>query len=73
MSTSDGARVLAIGIDAAEVTLVKRFIELDEMPTLKSLSNVRTMVKGRISGAHRQRRSVAHLCYRRRANVPRTL
>jgi len=39
MSTSNGARVLAIGIDAAEVTLVKRLIERDEMPALKSLGD----------------------------------
>ena len=37
MSTSNGSRVLAIGIDAAEVTLVKRLIDQDEMPALKSL------------------------------------
>jgi predicted AlkP superfamily phosphohydrolase/phosphomutase len=37
MSTSKGSRVLAVGIDAAEATLVRKLIEQDEMPALKSL------------------------------------
>jgi predicted AlkP superfamily phosphohydrolase/phosphomutase len=37
MSTANGANVLAIGIDAAESTLVRRLIEQDKMPALKSL------------------------------------
>jgi predicted AlkP superfamily phosphohydrolase/phosphomutase len=37
MSTSKDSRVLAIGIDAAEGTLVKQLIDLGEMPALKSL------------------------------------
>lgn len=37
MSTGKGSRVLAIGIDAAEATLVKRLIEQKEMPALASL------------------------------------
>src|SRR6476620_28008 len=35
--TSNSTSVLAIGIDAAESTLVRQLIEHDEMPTLKSL------------------------------------
>lgn len=37
MSTSNGSRVLAIGIDAAEPTFVRQLIEQNEMPALKSL------------------------------------
>ncbi len=37
MSTSKNPSVLAIGIDAAESTLVKRLIEQNEMPALKAL------------------------------------
>jgi predicted AlkP superfamily phosphohydrolase/phosphomutase len=37
MSTGNDSRVLAIGIDAAETSLVKQLIEQDEMPALKSL------------------------------------
>jgi len=37
MSTGKGLRVLAIGIDAAEATLVKQLIEQKEMPALASL------------------------------------
>ena len=37
MSTGKGSRVLAIGIDAAEATLVKQLIEQKEMPALASL------------------------------------
>lgn len=37
MRTSNGPSVLAIGIDAAESTLVRQLIERDEMPALKSL------------------------------------
>src|SRR5258708_36521638 len=37
MSTTNGSRVLAIGIDAAEATFVKQLIELGEMPALRSL------------------------------------
>jgi len=37
MSTANGANVLAIGIDAAESTLVRQLIEQDELPALKSL------------------------------------
>jgi predicted AlkP superfamily phosphohydrolase/phosphomutase len=37
MSTGNGSRVLAIGIDAAEATLVRKLIQQDEMPALKSL------------------------------------
>lgn len=37
MSTGNHSSVLAIGIDAAESTLVKRLIEQNEMPALKAL------------------------------------
>ncbi|HZE72972.1 MAG TPA: alkaline phosphatase family protein [Pyrinomonadaceae bacterium] len=37
MNWNNGSRVLAIGIDAAESTLVRRLIAHDEMPVLKSL------------------------------------
>ncbi len=37
MSTVNGSRVLAIGIDAAEASFVKQLIAQDEMPALKSL------------------------------------
>jgi len=37
MSTGNGSRALAIGIDAAEATLVRKLIQQDEMPALKSL------------------------------------
>jgi len=37
MTSSNHSRVLAIGIDAAEGTLVKQLIELGAMPALKSL------------------------------------
>ena len=37
MSTVNGSRVLAIGIDAAEASFVKQLIAEDEMPALKSL------------------------------------
>jgi predicted AlkP superfamily phosphohydrolase/phosphomutase len=37
MTTANGGNVLAIGIDAAESTLVRQLIEQDEMPALKSL------------------------------------
>ena len=37
MSRNNGRRVLAIGLDAAEPTLIRRLIERDEMPALKSL------------------------------------
>jgi predicted AlkP superfamily phosphohydrolase/phosphomutase len=37
MSTGDGSSVLAIGIDAAESSLVKQLIEQNEMPALKAL------------------------------------
>jgi|GEM_PF-1079710 len=37
MSTSNGPSVLAIGIDAAESTLVRQLIEQNEMPALKAL------------------------------------
>lgn len=37
MSTSNGSRVLSIGIDAAEPTLVRQLIKQNEMPALKSL------------------------------------
>ena len=37
MSTSNGSRVLAIGIDAAEGSLIRRLVDQDEMPGLKSL------------------------------------
>jgi predicted AlkP superfamily phosphohydrolase/phosphomutase len=37
MGTVNDSRVLAIGIDAAEASLVKQLIEQDEMPALKSL------------------------------------
>lgn len=37
MITANGANVLAIGIDAAESTLVRQLIEQNEMPALKSL------------------------------------
>ena len=37
MSTGNDSRVLAIGIDAAETSLVKQLIEQDEVPALKSL------------------------------------
>ncbi|HEX6732333.1 MAG TPA: alkaline phosphatase family protein [Pyrinomonadaceae bacterium] len=37
MSAGNGSSVLAIGIDAAEPTLVKQLIEQNEMPALKAL------------------------------------
>lgn len=37
MSTSKGSSVLAIGIDAAESTLVRQLIEQNEMPAFKAL------------------------------------
>jgi len=37
MNTSNGSRVLAIGIDAAEATFVRQLIEQNELPALKSL------------------------------------
>jgi predicted AlkP superfamily phosphohydrolase/phosphomutase len=37
MSTGNGSNILAIGIDAAESTLVKQLIEQNEMPALGSL------------------------------------
>lgn len=37
MSQNSGPRVLAIALDAAEPSLVRRLIEQDEMPALKSL------------------------------------
>jgi predicted AlkP superfamily phosphohydrolase/phosphomutase len=37
MSGNNGSRTLAIGIDAAEATFVRRLIEQDELPVLKSL------------------------------------
>ncbi|HBB86853.1 MAG TPA: hypothetical protein DC047_04495 [Blastocatellia bacterium] len=37
MTAANGTNVLAIGIDAAESTLVRQLIEQDEMPALKSL------------------------------------
>ena len=37
MNTSDGPRVLAFALDAAEPTLIRRMIDQDEMPALKSL------------------------------------
>lgn len=37
MSRHNGRRVLAIGLDAAEPTLIRRLIAQDEMPALKSL------------------------------------
>lgn len=37
MSWNNGLRVLAIGIDAAEPTLIRYLIEQDKMPVLKSL------------------------------------
>jgi len=37
MNTSNGPRVLAFALDAAEPTLIRRMIEQDEMPTLKAL------------------------------------
>ena len=37
MGPINGAKVLAIGIDAAESTLVRQLIEQNEMPALKSL------------------------------------
>ncbi len=37
MRTANGSSMLAIGIDAAEATLVKRLIECGELPALKSL------------------------------------
>jgi len=37
MSQNNGPRVLAIALDAAEPTLIRRMIEQDEMPALKSL------------------------------------
>jgi predicted AlkP superfamily phosphohydrolase/phosphomutase len=37
MSINNNSRVLAIGIDAAEATFVRKLIEQDEMPALKSL------------------------------------
>ncbi len=40
MSTGKESSVLAIGIDAAEPTLVRQLIEQDKMPALKALLNV---------------------------------
>lgn len=37
MGRSNGGRVLAIGLDAAEPTLVRHLIEQDQMPALKAL------------------------------------
>jgi predicted AlkP superfamily phosphohydrolase/phosphomutase len=37
MNTSDGPKVLALAVDAAEPTLIRRMIEQEEMPALKSL------------------------------------
>lgn len=37
MSTKDGPRVLAFAVDAAEPTLIRRMIEQNELPALKSL------------------------------------
>lgn len=37
MNTNDGRQVLAIAVDAAEPTLIRKMIEQNEMPTLKSL------------------------------------
>jgi predicted AlkP superfamily phosphohydrolase/phosphomutase len=37
MNQHNGTRLLAIGLDAAEPTLIRRLIEQDEMPALKSL------------------------------------
>lgn len=37
MSQNNGPRVLAIALDAAEPTLIRRLIEADELPALKSL------------------------------------
>lgn len=37
MSTGNGSNILAIGIDAAESTLVRQLIEENEMPALRSL------------------------------------
>jgi predicted AlkP superfamily phosphohydrolase/phosphomutase len=37
MNTNDGPQVLAFAIDAAEPTLIRKMIEQDELPTLKSL------------------------------------
>jgi predicted AlkP superfamily phosphohydrolase/phosphomutase len=37
MSQRKGTRLLAIGLDAAEPTLIRRLIEQDELPALKSL------------------------------------
>jgi predicted AlkP superfamily phosphohydrolase/phosphomutase len=37
MNTNDGPQVLAFAIDAAEPTLIRKMIEQNEMPTLKSL------------------------------------
>jgi predicted AlkP superfamily phosphohydrolase/phosphomutase len=37
MNWNNGSRVLAIGIDAAEPTLIRQLIEQDKLPTLKSL------------------------------------
>ena len=39
MSTGNGSRVLAIGIDAAEPALVRQLIEQNQMPALKALLN----------------------------------
>lgn len=37
MSTSNGSRILAIGIDAAEASFVRQLIEQGELPALRSL------------------------------------
>jgi len=37
MNTNDGPRLLAFAVDAAEPTLIRKMIEQNEMPTLKSL------------------------------------
>jgi predicted AlkP superfamily phosphohydrolase/phosphomutase len=37
MNTNDGPRVLAFAVDAAEPTLIRKMIEQNEMPALKSL------------------------------------
>jgi len=39
MSRNNGRRVLAIGIDAAEPALIRRLIDQNEMPALKSLQS----------------------------------
>ena len=37
MNTNDGPQVLAFALDAAEPTLIRKMIDQNEMPTLKSL------------------------------------